>query len=114
MRTLSLLTVLILFSCSNAAPPRGVPDPEKMKSLIWDLARTDELVNYRKMRDSSYNSIEKTVTVYDTVLSIHGLTKEQFQQTLAYYNQHPELLQPIFDSLQKRSEERAVPFINEQ
>lgn len=75
--------------------------PEKMEKVIQDLVYADEVANYRKIRDSSYNDYKKTLAIYDSVLSIHQINKAQLQSSLQYYQTRPDILKIILDSLQK-------------
>ena len=48
------------------------------------------------------------VDLYQKLFSIHKISREQFRNSLHYYEKRPDLLKPIFDSLQKRSERQTI------
>lgn len=104
MRTYFLIvTALVLFSCGGKDQlPKGVLPKEQMEKVLWDIARADELVSYQYSKDSSVNRFQKSVELYRQVFRIHKTNEEQFRNSFQYYQNHPQQLKPVFDSLQKR------------
>jgi hypothetical protein len=94
-----------LFACSNGEPvPENVMPPKKMEAVLWDAILADETADYYVQKDSSVNVLAKHVDMYQQLFQIHKITKEDFKRSLRFYEKHPLLLRPIFDSLQKKSE----------
>lgn len=100
---------LLLIACSRGQKvPRGILPPEKMQTLVWDLMRADEMVNYYKIRDSSFNKLDRVKKVYDTVLLVHRLSTEDLKKNISFYESRPDLMKPILDSLQKKSDKPSL------
>jgi hypothetical protein len=94
-----------LFACSQSGPvPKNVLPPKKMEAVLWDAILADETADYYIQKDSSVNALTKHVHLYQQLFQIHKITKEDFKRSLQFYENHPLLLKPIFDSLQKKSE----------
>jgi Domain of unknown function (DUF4296) len=95
--------VLVIFSCTSKEKiPRDILPQEQMQAVIWDLLRADEFVNSYIRNDSTKNRKDETTRLYEEVYRIHKTNRDQFKQSLHFYNSHPELLKPVFDSLENK------------
>ncbi len=109
------LPLLIVFSgllfvgCKNKNRiPNDILPREKMQAVLWDMIRADQfLTSYVLTGDSSKDKTAESIKFYQQVLSIHQVEKEEFQNSLSYYQSHPELLKDIMDSLSRPK--KAVP-----
>lgn len=88
-----------LAACGNTAVPKEVLPPEKMQDVMHDMIKADELVDFLRMSDSTYQPFSKRAALYDTVFSLHGVTKEKFQKSLKYYQSRPDHLKEIINDL---------------
>ena len=60
----------------------------------------DEFITtYIWKNDSLINRLEESSKLYERIFNIHKVTKEQFQKSITYYHEHPDLLTIIVDSL---------------
>ena len=100
--------VLCFSSCSSDAVPDNVIAPKKMEAVLWDVILADEVADYYVQKDSSLKALDKHIELYQKLFAIHKITKEQFRNSLHYYEKRPDLLKPVFDSLQKRSEKHTL------
>ncbi|MDQ3277857.1 MAG: DUF4296 domain-containing protein [Bacteroidota bacterium] len=93
--------VLSLFfaACGNSTVPKEVLAPEKMQNVMHDIIKADELVDFLRMSDSTYQPFSKRTALYDTVFSLHRVTKETFQKSLQYYQSRPDLLKEMMNKL---------------
>jgi len=89
---------LVVISCKSGDPD-DIIRPPKMKQLQWDLMRADELVEFYKAKDSSYNAEEKRREYYSQIFKSRGTDAASFNKSLDYYTVHPELLNRVLDSL---------------
>lgn len=102
MRTLFILSVL-LCACSGPSVPKGVLRPEKMEAVLYDVIQADEMVDFRRMSDSTYNRFQKRTALYDTVFQLHKMSRETFQRSLRFYQGRPDLLKEMLDNLYKKA-----------
>ena len=103
MRILLLLCLFIV-SCSGDAIPKDVFPPAKMESVLYDVIRADELVDFTILRDSTYRNFSKRSALYDSIFHIHAITKESFQKSLQFYQDRPDLLKKILESLHTKTD----------
>jgi hypothetical protein len=102
------LTCLLLISCSGSKVPKDVLPPQKMQAVLWDAMLADEMADYYGLKDSSLNILSRHAELYQKIFAIHKISKDDFKKSLRFYESHPDLLKPIFDSLQKKSEKITV------
>lgn len=89
----------LLAACGGEVP-RGVIPPEKMKLLMWDLLKADELASetvgyssFGKARDSMCEIL------YQKVFLIHKTDKETFARSLKFYQGNPDISKKMLDSV---------------
>jgi hypothetical protein len=104
MRTLLIGALLLLAVACNKdnKVPKGVLPKEKMESVLWDLMRADEIVNLQYTKDTSINRFDSSTRLYQQVFQLHRTDQATFKKSFKYYQSRPDLLKPVFDSLQKR------------
>lgn len=105
-----LIGFLLIFflSCSNKPNiPKDILPQKEMQSVLWDIIRADVMVNYTVSRDTSINRFEKNVELYQQIFKIHGITKNQFKQSIDYYRLHPALMQTVLDSVYSKASRAA-------
>ena len=92
---------LVLWACTGKENiPEGVLPEKKMQVLLWDIMRADQfLANFVFSRDTSLDKKEESIKLYSRIFRVHDVTKEDFQQSMAYYSAHPELLKILMDSV---------------
>ncbi len=82
-----LITLLLLFSCSEKENSTTTPDAEsffKVYSTFLQLSRADSI-----MTDES--------VLMDSALSLHGMEAAVFDSTLAYFEKHPDVFLEAFE-----------------
>ena len=100
-----LLFIILLYSCSNRDKvPKHILSIKQMYPVMWDLARADVMVTYTH-RDTTERK-QRLDSLYSQVFVIHDITSEKFRESLNFYEQNPEILKVLMDSL--RSYERRV------
>lgn len=100
--------LLMLLACNDNKLPKGVLKPDKMQRVLYDVMQADELVNLKYTADTSLNRLSQSVELYQAVFKIHRISGDDFKRSFTYYQNHPELLKPILDSLQKTTQRRVA------
>lgn len=97
------LCILVLVSCrGKEAMPTDVMAKDKMQAVLWDMMRADQfLTNYLLKNDTGKDRQAETIKLYQQVLTIHNISKEDLQKSLDYYKARPILMKEIMDSLSK-------------
>lgn len=101
-----LIPVLVfLCSCSGKSDvPKEIMAPSKMEAVLYDIIRADEVVDIYRLQDTSYHNFSRRTALYDSVFRIHGINKTQFQKSLTWYQDRPDILRDVFESLQKMTD----------
>jgi hypothetical protein len=92
----------LLLACSGSSVPKGVLPQDKMQDVLFDVIRGDEMVDFLKLSDSTWQPFERRTALYDTIFHLHEVKKEIFQNSLRFYQERPDLLKDILEELQKR------------
>jgi hypothetical protein len=109
-RTIALACTILLFSCSNKqVVPDGILKPAVMQKVMWDVLRADAFTFDFIKRDSTKRPEAENVKLQQQVFAIHKVSKEDFYKSYNYYKEHPDLMQPILDSMiSKASRDKLV------
>ena len=95
---------LIITGCTPDRPKNVLP-PEKMRLVLYDMMRVDELATERLTTDSSYALLPKNEALYHQVFAVHKTSLEQFKTSLTFYQSHPGQFKDVLDGLQKYLDE---------
>jgi hypothetical protein len=94
-----------LFSCSGKNNiPEEIIQPEKMKNILWDVIRAQELSSEMARKDSAINEVAETKMLTQKVFEIHNITSSAFDQSYSWYTSHPEMMRTIFDSINAQNQ----------
>ena len=103
-----VFVVCILCACSGqTSVPSDVLPPEDMQSVLWDVMLADEVAEFYLQKDSTLMPLTEHTSLYQKVFQLHKISKEMFDKSISFYEHRPDLLQPILDSLQKKSDRNA-------
>lgn len=102
-----IIICLFLVACSGEAVPKNVLPPHKMQEVMYDVIRVDEMVEFLRMMDSTYQPFAKRTALYDTVFGLHNVSKERFQQSLKYYQGRPDLLKEMINNIHSKANDTA-------
>ena len=94
----SLSVLLILLAASSCSHNDRIP-PGDLKKVIWDLAVADEFAGYYIRIDTVRNLDSATNALYYRVLTMHGFTREEFNKSMHWYDNHPNEYQELIDSV---------------
>lgn len=100
MRIVALvLSLVVVSACSSRPVPQGVLAPDQMRPIVYDLIRSDELVNNYLLRDTSLKADEQHIKMYEQVFKIHKISRDEFYKSFSYYQAHPDVNKLLLDSL---------------
>ena len=105
LKILPVLFLLVIAACEVKRPEHILP-PERMEAFLYDY----HLVQSMSGEYSSSSNKEKLF--YDYVFKKHGITKEQFDTAMIWYNRYPKHLQGIYESLEKKLEKEVMALDN--
>jgi hypothetical protein len=106
MRIIYLLSLLLIIfiSCKKGnKTPKEIIDRPHMQELMWDMLRADVfLIDYAGKGDTAFNRSKESILFYQRVLALHNTSKDEFKKSLNWYQQHPDEMKVILDTLQAR------------
>ena len=98
------LFIFIFLACKRKDEiPKDVLTLNRMKLLMYDLMLAESL---QEIKPDIYPPGHHALR--DQVLKSHGLSKVNFQKSLDYYQQHPQLYKQLADSLAVYSSAQSV------
>jgi len=97
-------SVLTISSCNKSQKiPSNVLTQDKMQAVVWDMMRADQFLgDFVFAYDTTANKDSQSIRLYQQVLAIHKLSKEDFNRSWKYYKDHPALMQIIMDSIGRK------------
>jgi hypothetical protein len=100
MMKLRLLLFCFAFGCSNReSVPSGILPKEEMQKILWDIIQADQYSRQYILPDTTKNTREETIRLYNEALEVNHVTKDQFQKSYQFYISRPDLFKTIVDSL---------------
>ena len=84
---------MVLVLCLIGCRPKGILHSWEMRALLYDLHRTDALL---QVSGKQYESDEVRDLYYGAILEKHGVTQAQFDSSLVWYTAHPQLFDKIY------------------
>ena len=100
LRTIAFACTVFLFSCgSKQEVPPGILKPAIMQKVMWDVLRADAFTFDFIKRDSAKKPEAEDVKLQQQIFAIHKVSKEDFYRSYNFYKAHPDLMQPMLDSM---------------
>ncbi|GAC1420801.1 MAG: hypothetical protein NVS1B13_23450 [Flavisolibacter sp.] len=106
MRYAVLLTLaFFMVACTQrSSVPPSILSPIKMRTIMYDALKADDLASFYSEKDSSYKTVAKHDSLYQVIFDLHQTSRAAFIKSLTYYQNHPDLLKNIVDSMEKLSQ----------
>lgn len=104
MTRLSPFFLLLFWSCAGNDVPKGVLPPDKMEAVLYDVIRADEWVDFAVLQDSTFRNFSRRTALYDSVFRLHAINKEDYRNSVRFYQSRPDLLKGVLESLRTKSD----------
>lgn len=92
-----IIVLTILFSCSDSVSKREIINEDDFFNLLIDMHKADGIISDLNL---TKNKKSDSVSVYNSVLKKHNISREYFDKTIKYYSKHTEEYLLIYDSLE--------------
>jgi Domain of unknown function (DUF4296) len=100
LKRITLICIVFLFSCGDKNDiPSGIIKPVKMQKVLFDVLRADAFVFDFVKKDTAKNLDAESVKLQQQLFAVHKVTKEEFYKSYDFYKAHPDLMQPLLDSM---------------
>ena len=93
------MCVLMLLS---ACRPKGILTSHQMRSVLYDLHRAEAVL---QVAGYNFGHDEALAKYYQSVLDEHGITQAQFDSSLVWYTDHPQIFNKIYPKIVSRCEQ---------
>ncbi len=104
-----ILPFTFLLSCKDKTViiPDSVITRDSMAQVLSDIQLVEAMRTNKELTDSI--SKDTIMKIYSILFNKHGISEEQFEQSLDFYKDHPTLLEEIFDkTINELSSRQAV------
>ena len=112
MRSRLAAMIILVATCgcqSRQAVPADILSSDKMEEVLFDMLRSGHMVNnFILSKDSSINKDQAQIEWLNKVLIFHAVSEQQFKKSFSYYQQHPELMAKVMDSISKKEEDPLI------
>lgn len=81
--------------------PRGVLSTREMRNVLYDLHRADGAI---QVAGYNYSHDTELAAYYKSVLDKHGITQAQFDTSLVWYTDNPQIFNKIYPAVIERLE----------
>jgi Domain of unknown function (DUF4296) len=100
LKRIALICIVFLFSCGDKNDiPSGIIKPVKMQKVLFDVLRAEAFVFDFVKKDSAKNLEAESAKLQQQIFAVHKITKEEFYKSYNFYKTHPDLMQPLLDSM---------------
>jgi len=100
LKQIALISMFFLLSCRDKnAVPAGILKPAKMQTVLWDVLRADAFTFEFITRDSAKKPELENVKLQQQIFAVHKISKDEFYKSFEYYKAHPDVMQPMLDSM---------------
>lgn len=100
-KILALTVLLLLMSCSDkkteVTAPSVLLSEQQMIEVVTDVQIIEQAINYRRGKNIRTTNLK--TKGFDAVFSHYGITDSIFYESLDYYNNYPETMKGIMDSV---------------
>ncbi len=99
-KLLAAVFIIITSSCgSKNKIPDNVLPKAKMQVVLWDVLQADAFVFNFVTKDSAKKPEAEVAKLQQQIFAVHKVSKENFYSSYAWYLAHPQIMQPLLDSM---------------
>ncbi len=93
------LLILCFMLAIVGCRPRGVLSNHEMRDVLYDLHRVDGAM---QIAGYNYGHDQEVAGYYKNVLDEHGITQAQFDSSLVWFTDNPQIFNKIYPKVVKR------------
>lgn len=105
-RVVAVVAAILVAACGGEKAPADLIPADRMVDFLTDAYLLEGF--YAVESEYRYDALTPDVVrAYDDILMRHGLNRKQVERSFEYYSAHPDLYQPIHDSVLVRLDARS-------
>ena len=102
----AVVAAILVAACGGEKAPADLIPADRMVEFLTDAYLLEGF--YAVESEYRYDALTPDVVrAYDDILMRHGLNRKQVERSFEYYSAHPDLYQPIHDSVLVRLDARS-------
>ncbi len=105
---ISILLIMITSCTKKNDIPKDIIPSSKMEIILWDVLRADMLAEENVKKDSAKKLNTESHRLNELVYQIHHISESDFKKSISFYEEEPELLRTIFDSLNAKQSRKNI------
>ena len=96
-----IFLLLFLAACSNrSGVPNDIIPPDSMQKIMKDIIEAEQYSAQFISKDSTKrDKVKANQELMEVIFQVHHITREEFKNSLSFYESRPDLNKKIFDSL---------------
>jgi hypothetical protein len=98
----------IFFSCNNQKAQEPQIPMEKLKIVVWQLMKVDELYTRKSQADTTWKNEKKNLQFYQQIFELNKIDKVQFYKQMDYLKTHPADYKELIDSVNEVSKREKI------
>jgi hypothetical protein len=100
----TFLAILMIAGCTDKDKvPSGILPKEEMGNILWDMIQADQFSSIYMIKDTPRINLKtEDLRLYQQVFRMHQVSRDEFRKSLQYYEDRPELIRTVFDTLLSR------------
>ena len=98
---LNWLVIVCVLLAVVGCRPRGVLSNNEMREVLYDLHRADGAI---QVAGYNYSHDQEVAGYYKNVLEKHGITQAQFDSSLVWFTDNPQIFNKIYPKVIERLE----------
>ena len=98
---LKIVCVLLMCVAMMGCRPRGVLSNREMRDVLYDLHRADGAI---QVAGYNYSHDQELSGYYKNVLDKHGITQAEFDSSLVWFTDNPQIFNKIYPKVIERLE----------
>lgn len=93
----------LLLSCSPSAEnavgamPGDIIQPDSLVTILTEVHISEAIL--REMKTDTKHKEKTAQNYYSEIFAKHGITRHQYEKSIEYYQQHPEIYQDIYEKV---------------
>jgi hypothetical protein len=95
--------LFIFMGCAQQESKENIIPVDKMKVVIWQLMKADEVYTRASGKDSTFKIQHKNVQYYQQIFDLNKVDRVQFYKQMDYYSKHPVDFKMVMDSVNEVS-----------
>lgn len=91
----------MLFMAIVGCRPRGILSSNEMRDVLYDLHRADGVI---QVAGYNYSHDQELAGYYKNILDKHGITQADFDSSLTWYTNNPQIFNKVYPKVIERLE----------